>query len=81
MDEEEQLRQATRRYRRTEASHEEARQAAIAAVVAALRAGMRPTDVIEQAPFTGVYVRRLAREAGIEPRKKGSRPVRRDDSE
>jgi hypothetical protein len=81
MDEAETLRAATRRYRRTEASHEEARQAAISAVLAALRAGMRPTDVIAASPFTGVYVRRLAREAGIEPRKKGDRPARRDDTE
>ena len=44
---------ATKRYRTTGAAHEEARQAAIAAVVAALRAGVGPTEVERLSPFTG----------------------------
>ncbi|MHB6912811.1 hypothetical protein [Streptomyces sp. DB-54] len=71
MDVEQALDQATRRYKKTEEAHEEARTAAITAVVAALRSGMRPTDVTERSPFTAAYVRRIARENGIEPAKPG----------
>lgn len=67
MDELEALDEATRRYRRTEAAHAKSRDAAIAAVVAALHAGKRPTDVAARSPFTPAYVRRIAREHGIEP--------------
>jgi len=62
--------ESTRRYRRTEKAHEEARGAVVAAVVAALRAGKRPTDVVEHSPFTSAYVRRIAREHGIKARRK-----------
>lgn len=61
------LTEATRRYRRTEKAHAEARDAAVQAVVEALRAGMRPTDVTAASPFTAAYVRRIARDNGIEP--------------
>lgn len=67
MDARDDLRKATRRYRRTEATHATAREAVVQAVVAALRAGVRPTDVAEDSPFTPAYVRRLAREHDIEP--------------
>jgi hypothetical protein len=62
---------ATAEYRMTEAAHTVARVACVGAVVAALKAGERPTDVVEHAPFTDAYVRRIAREHGIEPRRKG----------
>lgn len=65
------LAEATRRYRRTETAHEEARRVVTAAVLDALRAGERPTDVAERSPFTDAYIRRFARENGIEPRRKG----------
>jgi hypothetical protein len=55
----------TRRYSRTEAAHEQSRQAVTASVLAALRAGERPTDVAAKSPFTDTYVRKLARENGI----------------
>ncbi len=55
----------TRRYRQTEAAHEKSRQAVTASVLAALRAGERPTDVAAKSPFTETYVRKLARENGI----------------
>lgn len=71
MDEMEALDQATSRYRQTEAAHEDARQQAMRAVVAALKADKRPTDVVDRSPFTAAYVRRIAREAGIEPAKPG----------
>jgi hypothetical protein len=58
---------STRRYRETEAEHEKSRRAVVADVIAALRAGKRPTDVINRSPFTAAYVRRIAREHGIEP--------------
>lgn len=58
---------STRRYRRTEKAHEEARAEVVARVVAALRAGEQPTRVAEASPFTASYVRKLAREHGIEP--------------
>lgn len=63
---------ATRRYRETEQAHEEARAAVIAAALDALRAKERPTDVVEHSPFTAAYVRKLARDNGIEPAKKGA---------
>ncbi|MFD9247662.1 MULTISPECIES: hypothetical protein [unclassified Streptomyces] len=71
MDVEQALDQATQRYRETEEAHDQARKAAIAAVIAALKNGMRPTDVTERSPFTAAYVRRIARENGIEPAKPG----------
>jgi hypothetical protein len=58
---------ATRRYRETETAHGEAQAATVKAVVAALRAGVRPTDVANHSPFTATYVRRIARKHGIEP--------------
>jgi hypothetical protein len=64
--------EATRRYRRTEKAHNESRDQVIARVVAALRAGARPTDVVARSPFTGAYIRRIARDHGIEPVRKGS---------
>ena len=62
------VRSAGRRYTRTKATHAQARAEAVAAVVAALKAGKRPTDVTAWSPFTATYVRRLARSAGIEAR-------------
>ena len=56
---------ATTRYKRSAAAHEDARQAAIAAALAALRAGIGPTEVERLSPFTGAYLRKLARESGI----------------
>ena len=62
---------STSRYRTTEAAHEQARQDVLADVVAALRAGERPTDVVDRSPFTAAYIRKVAREHGIEPARKG----------
>lgn len=71
MDLLEALDQATRHYRKTEAAHEASREASVQAVVAALRGGKRPTDVAARSPFTPAYVRRIAREHGIEPARPG----------
>lgn len=66
----------TRRYRRTEKAHDEAREAVVAAVVAALKARVPPTRVADASPFTASYVRKLAREHGIEPAPPGPKPER-----
>jgi hypothetical protein len=60
------VREATRRYRSTEKTHDQAREAVVAAVVEALKAGERPTDVTAWSPFTATYVRKLARKHGVE---------------
>ncbi|GAB1693435.1 hypothetical protein KRM28CT15_52380 [Krasilnikovia sp. M28-CT-15] len=77
---------ATRRYGRTEAAHEEARQAVIDAVIAALRAGLGPSEVERLSPFTGAYIRKIAREHGIPPaapgpKRDGARSARRTASD
>jgi len=61
----EDLETATARFRQTEAAHDESRVRVVAAVLAALKAGERPTDVAAKSPFTETYVRRVARENGI----------------
>ncbi|WP_154080457.1 hypothetical protein [Streptomyces mobaraensis] len=71
MDEMQVLDQATRHYRDTEEAHEAARQQAVEAVLTALRAGKRPTDVADRSPFSPAYVRRIARENGIAPARPG----------
>jgi len=60
------IRDAAARYRETEEAHETARKDLVAAVVKALEAGERPTDVTAWSPFTPAYVRRLARDHGVE---------------
>ena len=60
------IRQAARRYGQTEQAHERAREELVAAVVKALQGGERPTDVTNWSPFTAAYVRKLARQHGIE---------------
>lgn len=67
---------ATRKYERTKKAYEAAKTEAIQAALDALRAGERPTDVAEKSPFTPAYIRRLAREAGIEPAAPGPKPSR-----
>jgi hypothetical protein len=69
---------ATKRYRATEAEHEAARQSAIEAVVAALRASVGPTEVARLSPFTATYVRKIARDYGIPPAPPG---IKRSDSD
>jgi hypothetical protein len=74
MDEATALDEATRRYRRTKKAHDDARKTASAALVDALRAGMPPTEATERSPFSAAYVRRIARENGIEPARPGPKP-------
>jgi hypothetical protein len=76
MDEhEEALKASTRRYRRTEAAHEESRKASTADVLTALKAGVPPTKVAALSPFTATHVRKLARDAGIPPARKGKSSI------
>jgi hypothetical protein len=65
------LDEAARDYRETKQAHEKAQETVIAAALDALRAGKRPTEVVDHSPFTAAYVRKLARDNGIEPAKKG----------
>jgi hypothetical protein len=65
-DHEQAVRQAAVRYRETEQAHDRARDDLVSAVVKALEAGERPTDVTSWSPFTATYVRKLARKHGIE---------------
>ncbi|WP_433297453.1 hypothetical protein ACQP2F_41065 [Actinoplanes sp. CA-030573] len=66
-DERSDLIAATRLYEQTEVAHEDARQQAIQAVLAALRGGIGPTEVERLSPFTGAYIRKIARENGVPP--------------
>ena len=60
------LDQATEQYGDAKDAFDEARTEAVTAVVDALRAGNRPTEVTKRSPFTAAYVRRIARDNGIE---------------
>ena len=50
----------------TQKAHEQARNELVATVIEALKAGERPTDVTAWSPFTPAYIRKLARDNGIE---------------
>lgn len=69
MDEHE---QAVRATGRRVANAKKWRAEHVAAVVAALRAGKRPTDVAEWSPFTATYLRKLVRRAGVPRASKGA---------
>ncbi|GAA0853358.1 hypothetical protein ACFQVD_26665 [Streptosporangium amethystogenes subsp. fukuiense] len=68
------LRTATRKYHRTEKAHEDARKEVTAAIVEALRGGVRPAQVEDDGPFKGPYIRRIRDEHGIPAFKKGKDP-------
>jgi hypothetical protein len=57
---------STRRYERTAGAHDESSAQARSDALASLRLGVPPTVVAKHSPFTGSYLRRLAREAGID---------------
>lgn len=65
---------AATRYEQTKEAHEAAKEDAIAAVVAALKADVPPTVVADRSPFTAAYVRKLARQAEVPPAKPGVKP-------
>ena len=72
------IRAATRRYNRTKKAHEEARDEVTEAIVAALKAGVRPTAVEEDSPFKAARIRQIARDHGIEGDPRYVRIPRRD---
>jgi hypothetical protein len=67
----EEIRAATRKYRRTEKAHEQARDELIAAIVHGLRNGVRPAMAEEDSPFKGAYIRRIRKDHDIPAFKKG----------
>ena len=62
---------ATKRYETTARAHAAARDTAVEVVMQALQSGMAPTEVANLSPFTGAYIRRLARESGLPPARPG----------
>lgn len=70
------LKQATRKYRRLKQQLEKAREEVITASLKALQDGNEPADVAKESPFTPGYLRTIAREAGLEPSKRGMKPRR-----
>ncbi|MBF6138144.1 hypothetical protein IU501_34815 [Nocardia otitidiscaviarum] len=73
------LKAATRKHKRATESAEAARKEVLDAALEALRAGERPTDVAAASPFTPAYIRRIAREHGIDPAPPGPKPRRSSD--
>ncbi|MGI5274712.1 hypothetical protein ACQEUU_37145 [Nonomuraea sp. CA-218870] len=67
----EEIRAATRKYRRTERAHKQARDELIEAIVTGLRGGVRPAEAEEDSPFKGAYIRRIREEHKIPAFKKG----------
>lgn len=63
------LESSTRKYQRAKKAHKEARDEAVSLALIALREGEPPTKVVNASPFTAAYVRKLARENGIQPAK------------
>lgn len=62
---------SVRRTGRKVAAHKRERADHIAAVIDALKAGRRPTEVASWSPFTPAHLRKLARDAGVPPTAKG----------
>lgn len=68
------LEEAARKYKTAKVNLDQARMEVVEAIVSELRSGETPTEVAKKAPFTPVYVRRIAREHGIEPAPPGPKP-------
>ncbi|MEU4558603.1 hypothetical protein AB0F72_09435 [Actinoplanes sp. NPDC023936] len=68
------LTEARTTYAHAETAFEKAREDVIGTVVTALRAGVPPTVVATTSGFTAAYVRKIARDHGIEPAKPGIKP-------
>lgn len=74
MAERDDLKAATERYRAFKTQWDEVQKATVDAVIAALKAGVSPTEVTELSPYTAAYVRKLARAAGIPAALPGPKP-------
>lgn len=70
----EDLTKAAKTYRRTEKAHEEARQALKAAAVAAVKAGVKQSEVVRTTGWTREYLRRLRKGDGAGPSADDSKP-------
>jgi hypothetical protein len=57
---------STQRHARATQAQKDATARSIADALASLRLGTPPTRVARASPFTGSYIRKLARDAGIE---------------
>lgn len=64
---------STRRRAKAKAAFDSANDESIADALASLRAGVPPAEVERHSPFTGSYLRRIARENGIEGDKRYDR--------
>lgn len=73
------LRQAVRRHRRAQATAERAREELADFIAEALRAGVRPRDVIKETGYTAEHVRRIAREKGVPPLREATVRSLRDE--
>ncbi|WTW94868.1 hypothetical protein OG216_16450 [Streptomycetaceae bacterium NBC_01309] len=62
----EDLTKAAKTYRRTEKAHEEARQALKEAAVAAVKAGVKQSEVVKTTGWTREYLRRLRKGGGTD---------------
>ncbi|MFC4128969.1 hypothetical protein [Nocardia rhizosphaerae] len=71
------LKQATRKYLRLSDQTEKAKREVLDAALGALRDGETPNNVAEASPFTAGYLRKIARENGVEPAKRGVKPRRK----
>jgi UDP-N-acetylmuramoylalanine-D-glutamate ligase len=68
------LGRATVRFRDAERKYKVAREAVIEAVVAALRDGVEPAEVVELSPFSASFVRATARKHEVPPARVGVKP-------
>jgi hypothetical protein len=60
-----QLRRASAKYLKTGQERDAAQEALVAVVVAALRQGLTPTEVVELSPYSPAYIRKIARQHQI----------------
>ena len=69
-----QLRRASAKYLKTGQEHDAAQEALLAVVVAALRQGLTPTEVVELSPYSPAYIRKIARQHEIPAAPLGRKP-------
>lgn len=70
-DDLEAVRRTARRFAAAERARNAARTAHLAAVLTALRDGQPPTVIARLSPFTSAHLRKIAREDGIPPARRG----------
>jgi hypothetical protein len=76
------LRAAVRAKNSAEAAAEKARNELAVAIADALRAGMRPVEVIKETDYTREHIRRIARKHEVEPLREATvTAIRKRDAE